>query len=171
MNLNLKKDMLRLSRDQWMFLQQVPRIHLCLDFSRISNWFWQVRYIFRSLINVILNKRTKLRKMWWSGKHCIEQFWAQLTHPQPKIAAIKEVFIFLIFHFCNVNLPGWFFLQVQVLLRNEKGPGSLRPCQCFQKKELKLKTGQSRSWNRKQIRKEVQTENIAFGKKKNLFKF
>ena len=57
----LKKDMLRLSRDQWMFLQQAPRIHLCLEFSRISNWFWQVRYIFRSLINVILNKRTKLR--------------------------------------------------------------------------------------------------------------
>ena len=57
----LNKDMLRLSRDQWMFLQQVPRIHLCLEFSRISNWFWQVRYIFRSLINVILNKRTKLR--------------------------------------------------------------------------------------------------------------
>jgi len=35
------------------------------------------------------------------------------------------------------------------------------------KKKLKLKTGQSRSWNRKQIRKEVQTENIAFGKKIN----
>ena len=38
----LNKDMLRLSRDQWMFLQQAPRIHLCLEFSRISNWFWQV---------------------------------------------------------------------------------------------------------------------------------
>jgi len=78
-----------------MFLQQAPRIHLCLEFSRISNWFW----------------------------------------------------------------------QVQVLLRNEKGPGSLRPCQCFQKKKIKPENWSEQKLGQKTDQK--RTENVAFGKKLN----